>query len=66
MQSNITNELHKRFGWLLWRHPWEQPALTRRDEFLMHDFLIALVFVAMVASPAIVASSPKSARNEDC
>jgi hypothetical protein len=32
----------------------------------MHDFLIALVFVAMVASPAIVASSPKPARSEDC
>ena len=31
----------------------------------MHDFLIALVFVAMVASPAIAASSPKSARSED-
>jgi len=30
----------------------------------MHDFLIALVFVAMVASPAI-AASPSLARNED-
>jgi hypothetical protein len=31
----------------------------------MHDFLIALVFVAMVASPAIVASWPKTAKIED-
>jgi hypothetical protein len=31
----------------------------------MHDFLIALVFVAMVASPAIVVSSPKPVRHED-
>jgi len=27
----------------------------------MHDLLIALVFVAMVTSPAIVASAPKTA-----
>jgi hypothetical protein len=31
----------------------------------MHDFLIALVFVAMVAAPAVIAASPKSATNED-
>jgi hypothetical protein len=31
----------------------------------MHDFLIALVFVAMVASPAIVASSLVAAKCED-
>jgi hypothetical protein len=31
----------------------------------MHDFLIALVFVAMVAAPAIVAASPKAATEED-
>jgi len=31
----------------------------------MHDFLIALVFVAMVASPAILASIPASAHDED-
>jgi hypothetical protein len=31
----------------------------------MDDFLIALVFVAMVASPAMVGLSLKSARNED-
>ena len=34
-------------------------------KFFMHDFLIALVFVAMVASPAIVASSPKIIKDED-
>jgi len=33
--------------------------------FCMHEFLIALVFVAMVAAPAIVASSPKTATSED-
>jgi hypothetical protein len=32
---------------------------------LMHDFLIAIVFVAMVASPAIVAASPKTTKDED-
>jgi hypothetical protein len=31
----------------------------------MHDFLIALVFVAMVTSPALVAASPGSANRED-
>jgi hypothetical protein len=37
----------------------------REKGFFMHDFLIALVFVAMVASPAIVASSPKFSQSED-
>jgi hypothetical protein len=31
----------------------------------MHDFLIALVFVAMVASPAIVAAAQKASDDED-
>jgi hypothetical protein len=31
----------------------------------MHDFLIALVFVAMVASPAVIASSKASDNNEN-
>jgi hypothetical protein len=31
----------------------------------MHDFLIALVFVAMVAAPAVVASSPKTVSEDD-
>jgi hypothetical protein len=31
----------------------------------MHDFLIALVFVSMVASPAIVASLPQANLDED-
>jgi hypothetical protein len=31
----------------------------------MHDFLIALVFVAMVTSPAIVASIPRTAKHDD-
>ena len=31
----------------------------------MHDFLIALVFVAMVTSPAVIASSFKTAMRED-
>jgi hypothetical protein len=31
----------------------------------MHDFLIALVFVAMVASPAIIASAPKTSDRND-
>ncbi len=31
----------------------------------MHNFLIALVFVAMIAYPAIVAYSPKFAGSED-
>jgi hypothetical protein len=33
--------------------------------FLMHNFLIALVFVAMVAYPAIIAYSPKFVGSED-
>ena len=31
----------------------------------MHDLLIALIFVAMVAAPAVLAASPKSATEED-
>jgi hypothetical protein len=31
----------------------------------MHDFLIALVFVAMVAAPAVIAATPLVAKNED-
>ena len=31
----------------------------------MHDFLIALVFVAMVASPAIVVTAQKASDDED-
>jgi hypothetical protein len=31
----------------------------------MHDFLIAAIFVAMVTSPAIVASFPFPAKRED-
>jgi hypothetical protein len=31
----------------------------------MHDFLITLVFVAMVASPVIVVSTPKPVRSRD-
>ena len=31
----------------------------------MHDFLIALVFVSMVASPAIVAAFPQKDEDED-
>jgi hypothetical protein len=33
--------------------------------FRMHDFLIALVFVAMVAAPAVIAASPKAATEEE-
>jgi hypothetical protein len=31
----------------------------------MHDFLIALVFVAMVTSPAFVAAAPRSVKHDD-
>jgi hypothetical protein len=31
----------------------------------MHDFLIALVFVAMVAAPTVVAATPLVAKDED-
>jgi hypothetical protein len=39
--------------------------LPRLEMLFMHDFLIGFVFVAMIAFPAIAASSPKLARNED-
>lgn len=31
----------------------------------MHEFLIALVFVAMVAAPAVIASAPKTENESD-
>jgi hypothetical protein len=64
-QSNITNEPYKRFGWLP-REVSSEVRLLAPERFAsMHDFLIALVFVAMVASPAILVSSPKPVRNRD-
>jgi len=31
----------------------------------MHDLLIGLVFVAMVASPALIASMPKTQKSDE-
>lgn len=64
-QSNITNEPYKRFEWLPREVLRGGACWPRRDLLPMHDFLIALVFVAMVASPAIVVPSSKPVRNED-
>jgi len=64
LHSNITKEHHRRFGWLL---PQTFVGVTRvqsQEGFPMHDFLIALVFVAMVTSPAIVASVPRSKHDD--
>ncbi len=65
MHSNITKDLHKRFGRLPTNPPKFVCALEMEKRLFMHDFLIALVFVAMVASPAIVTSSPKFSQSED-
>ena len=65
-QSNITKELQKRFGEVTQGTtkggiPLDGAGKRR----FMHDFLIALVFVAMVAAPAVIAASPKTATEED-
>ncbi len=65
MHSYITKYLQKRFGRLLTDQLRTVCALEKEKRLFMHDFLIALVFVAMVAAPAIVAASPKIAKSED-
>ncbi len=66
VQSNITKEQHKRFGWL----PTEVPILNGacwdfEMRYFVHDFLISMAFVLMVTSPALIASSTKSEIRED-
>jgi len=65
MHSYITNDFQRRFGRLLTDQIRTVRVLAMEKRLFMHDFLIALVFLAMVASPAILASSPKLAKNED-
>jgi hypothetical protein len=66
VQSNVTKELHKRLAGvtqgtiIVGRLPHgdgKWPA--------MHDFLIALAFVAMIASPVVVASMPKTSNEQE-
>jgi len=42
------------------------PSWELERDFAMYDLFIALVFVAMVAAPVIVASSYKTADKHDC
>jgi hypothetical protein len=64
-QSNLTNEPTSALDGYLGNYPPGRRLLAPERLLPMHDFLIALVFVAMVASPAIVVPSPKPVRNED-
>jgi hypothetical protein len=66
LQSNITKELHRRFGWLLARSYARVNRVNSQEKVRpMHDFLIALVFVAMVTSPAFVAAAPRAVKHDD-
>ena len=62
-QSKVTKDSKSAWRWL--PQFGKTGAAWNWKEFLaMHDFLIALVFVAMVASPAILASAHKATDNE--
>jgi hypothetical protein len=65
-QSYVTKELQKRLAGVT------QGTICRSGlphgvgkSFAMHHFLVALVFVAMVSSPALIASVHKTRNEED-
>ena len=65
MQSNITKRDQKRLARLPTDEETWAGSYLETKEIPMHDFLLALIFVAMVASPALIAASPRAARRED-
>lgn len=53
-----------RFGWLLLGLGL-RVTVFHAEKVPVHDFLIALAFVAMVTSPAVVVASPRAIKRED-